>query len=127
MPEWARRFKMNIIGYCKECSTIIHHEDRIDSTNVYECSKCKHPQTKEEVELGPFEIKKSEVVSMKIKTVERESNSIKEIIKPISDFCKTHKDCTGCFLYLILGGCALNDTPNLWQKNLEAIKTVNDY
>lgn len=49
--------KMNIIGYCKECSTIIHHEDRIDTTNVYECSKCKHPQTKEEVELRPFEIK----------------------------------------------------------------------
>ena len=50
--------KMNIIGYCKECSTIIRHEDRIDNSNVYECSKCKHPQTKEEVEFRPFEIKK---------------------------------------------------------------------
>ena len=48
---------MNIIGYCKECSTIIRHEDRIDNSNVYECSKCKHPQTKEEVKLRPFEIK----------------------------------------------------------------------
>ena len=47
---------MNIIGYCKECSTVIRHEDRIDSTNVYECSKCKHPQTAEEVEFRPFEI-----------------------------------------------------------------------
>ena len=50
---------MNIIGYCKECSTVIRHEDRIGGTDVYECSKCKHPQTKEEVELRPFEIKKS--------------------------------------------------------------------
>lgn len=48
---------MSIIGYCKECSTIIRHEDRIENTQIYECSKCKHPQTKEEVEFRPFEIK----------------------------------------------------------------------
>ena len=51
---------MNIIGYCKECSTIIRHEDKIEDIQIYECSKCKHPQTAEEVEFGPFEVKKPE-------------------------------------------------------------------
>lgn len=65
---------MNIIGYCKECSTRIRHEDKIEDTQIYECPKCKHPQTAEEVEFGPFEVKKPE-----------EENIIEEVRKIIKE------------------------------------------
>jgi hypothetical protein len=40
---------MELLGYCKECCESVFEKDRIEARELFECSSCGHPHTKEEL------------------------------------------------------------------------------
>lgn len=38
-----------IVGYCKECGSVVFVKDKIDNHEIYECPRCGHPRSLEEL------------------------------------------------------------------------------
>jgi len=41
----------NLIGYCKECGSEVYNTDELlpEYKGIFECSKCSHPHSKDEL------------------------------------------------------------------------------